>query len=283
VYKGLEPAVKRGTIKYIRVCEEIRSGLSELPNGEYRKDHNPFQDFYATPIHKVKGPHGWPSYVAKAVVGIAPVNEDGSATFLAPSGKVLYFQVLDEGFNELQRMRSVLQLQPGEKRSCIGCHEDRALPPSPVRTKATDQKPRNLVPPPWGAGPFSYEKIVQPVWDAKCVKCHNEKHEKGLDLTGRLDRERVPASYRTVIANGWVHYFNFRYNQRHTIAKPLTFGSLKSKLWKAHGVKGGHNKVKWTREEMRRVKCWIDLNCPLWPDYIFRPDRPEKRLKTSKE
>ncbi len=24
---------------------------------------------------------------------------------------------------------------------------------------------------------------------------------------------------------------------------------------------------------MRRVKCWIDLNCPLWPDYIFRPNR----------
>jgi hypothetical protein len=28
------------------------------------------------------------------------------------------------------------------------------------------------------------------------------------------------------------------------------------------------------RDEMHRVKCWIDLNCPLWPDYLFRPSRP---------
>jgi hypothetical protein len=25
---------------------------------------------------------------------------------------------------------------------------------------------------------------------------------------------------------------------------------------------------------MRAIKAWIDLNCPLWPDYIYRPDRP---------
>ena len=36
----------------------------------------------------------------------------------------------------------------------------------------------------------------------------------------------------------------------------------------------GHNDVRLTVEERRRVKCWIDLNCPLWPDYRFRPDRP---------
>lgn len=277
VYNGLGPSVKRGTIKYIRVCEEVRAGLSRLPNGEYRKDHVQFTDFYATPVHKLKGAHGWPSYVAKGVLGIVPVNEDGSASFFAPSGKVLYFQVLDKDFNEIQRMRSVIQLQPGEKRSCIGCHEDRMSSPSPVRTTATDQQPRKLIAPPWGAGPFSYEKIVQPVWDAKCIRCHNEKHKRGYNLTGGLDGNRVPASYRTVIDNGWVHYFNCRYNQRHTIAEPLTFGSVKSKLWKIHGTQKAHNDVKLTEEEMRRVKCWIDLNCPLWPDYLFRPDRPARQ------
>jgi hypothetical protein len=28
-----------------------------------------------------------------------------------------------------------------------------------------------------------------------------------------------------------------------------------------------------TLEESQRVKTWIDLNCPLWPDYINRPER----------
>ncbi len=41
-------------------------------------------------------------------------------------------------------------------------------------------------------------------------------------------------------------------------------------------------KKKLSREEMRRVKCWIDLNCPLWPDYIFRPSRPAHATKTAR-
>ena len=52
----------------------------------------------------------------------------------------------------------------------------------------------------------------------------------------------------------------------------MSFGTLKSKLWKV--LDAGHYDVKLTREEMRRVKCWIDLNVPLWPDYIERSKRP---------
>jgi hypothetical protein len=272
VYQGLSPAVARGKVKYIRVCQEVRSDLEELANGEYRKDHGPaFQDFYATPIHKVTGPFGWPSYVAKASLGLAPVEPDGSASFYAPAGKVLYFEALDEDFNELQRMRSVVQLQPGEQRSCIGCHEERTSPPPVRATLAARRLPSTLELPPWGAEPFSYEKVVQPVWDAKCVRCHDAADKRGFDLTGRLDGERVPASYRTLISGGWVHYFNWSYGQRHHKAEPVSFGTLKSKLWPI--LEAGHYDVRLTRDEMHRVKCWTDLNCPLWPDYTYRADR----------
>ena len=273
VYQGLEPVVKRGMVKYIRVCQELRADLIQLPNGEYQKDHEPFQDWYATPTHKVNGPYGWPSYVAKGDLGIAPVEKDGSASFYAPAGKVLYFQILDEDYNEIQRMRSVVQLQAGEKRGCIGCHENRMLaPPSPNRMPiAMRREPSTLQPPPWGAGPFSYEKVVQPVWDAKCIRCHDAKDEQQIDLTGALDGDGIPASYRTVIAKGWVHYFDYTWGREHSKAEPLSFGTVNSKLWKI--LDGGHYDVHLTSEEVHRVKCWIDLNCPLWPDYIFRPDR----------
>ena len=125
VYRGLEPKVKRGQVKYLRVCQEVRADLRQLAGGDYQQDHEQFLDWYATPVHKVSGPHGWPSYVAKGVVGLVPVEADGSANFFAPAGKVLYFQALDENFNELQRMRSVVQLHAGETRGCVGCHEDR--------------------------------------------------------------------------------------------------------------------------------------------------------------
>ncbi len=274
VYRGLEPIVRRGMVKYIRVCQEMRADLIQLPNGEYQNDHEPFEDWYATPIHKVSGPHGWPSYVAKSDLGIVPVEKDGSANFYAPSGKVLYFQALDSDFNEIQRMRSVVQLQAGEKRGCIGCHEDRmSAPPSANPTPlAMRREPSQLQPPPWGAGPFSYEKVVQPVWNARCVRCHDLNDKQGIDLTGALDADRVPASYRTVIEKGWVHYFDYAWGQEHSKAEPLSFGTVKSTLWQT--LDAGHYDVQLTGEEIRRVKCWTDLNCPLWPDYIFRLNRP---------
>lgn len=173
VYQGVEPAVKRGTAKYIRVCEEVHSGLEQRPDGSFRADYDPFQDFYASPTHKVTGPYGWPSYVAKASLGLAPVEADGSASFLAPAGKVLYFELRDEKYNELQRMRSVVQLQPGESRGCIGCHESRNSAPPTRLSLAMRRPPSRLELPPWGAVPYSYEKVVQPVLDARCVSCHN--------------------------------------------------------------------------------------------------------------
>jgi hypothetical protein len=272
VYEGLSSAVRRGAARYIRVCQEVRADLLRLPGGEYQKDHEPFMDWYATPVHLVSGPYGWPTYVAKGDLGLAPVEEDGSASFLAPAGKVLYFQLLDENFTELQRMRSVVQLQPGERRGCIGCHESRTAAP-PVRPVAALRRPPSVLePPPWGAGPFSYEKVVQPVWDARCVRCHDAADKKKLNLAATPDQDKVPASYRTLIEQGWVHYFNCQWGQEHARAAPLSFGTVKSRLWNV--LDAGHYDVKLTREDTQRIKCWIDLNCPLWPDYVFRANRP---------
>ncbi len=280
VYEGLSPTISRGKVKYLRVCQEVRADLEELQNGEYRNDHEPFQDFYATPIHLVNGPFGWPSYVAKASLGLAPVETDGSANFYAPAGKVLYFEALDEDFNELQRMRSVVQLQPGERRGCIGCHENRKSTPPQRVTIAAQRTPSSLEIEPWGAGPFSYERVVQPVWDAQCVRCHDAADQQNFNLSGTPDTDLVPASYRTLIAGGWVHHFDWGYAVRHYKAEPASFGTLKSKLWQV--LDAGHYDVKLTREEMQRVKCWIDLNCPLWPDYVFRPLRQSRVVQLSK-
>ncbi|MHB1034750.1 MAG: HzsA-related protein [Pirellulales bacterium] len=281
VYRGLEPAVPRGKVKYLRVCEEVRSPLDQLPNGAFRNDYDPFQDYYATPTHKVAGPYGWPSFVAKASLGIVPVEEDGSANFYVPANKVIYFQALDENLNELQRMRSVMQLQPGEKRSCIGCHEDRTMAPPLRPATALGREPRRLTPPSWGAEAFGFEKVVQPILTAKCATCHDAADKQGINLTGALDGERVPASYRTLVSQGWVHYFDMTWGREHWKAEPMSFGVLKSRLWKT--LEGDHYGVKLTSDEVHRLKCWIDLNCPLWPDYKFRLDRGADAASTRPE
>jgi len=280
VYRGIEPTVQRGTVKYLRIVEEVRSPLQQLADGNYRRDHPDFMKWYAAPVDVVSGPYGWPSYVAKASQGIVPVEDDGSASFYAPPGKTLFFQALDGDFNELQRMRSVVQFQPGESRSCIGCHESRGAAP-PLRVPlAFLRPPRDPEVPPWGGEPFSYEKAVQPVWDAKCVRCHDARDKQKIDLTGALDGERIPASYKTLIRQGWVHVLDMGYNSGgNEKREPLTFGTLKSKLF---GVLGkNHYEVKLTPHEIRRIKCWVDLNCPLWPDYVERSQRPGPPQKIS--
>ena len=226
-------------------------------------------------LYRVTEDAGWPTYVAKMSYGVAPVAEDGSANFLAPAGKQLYFQLLDEDFNEIQRMRSVVQLQPGELRGCIGCHENhQTASAAEGRRQAMKRPPDRLQPPPWGAVPFSYEKVVQPVWDHQCIACHDgTKKEARLDLRGNLDKERIPASYRSLIEGAWVHYFDFTWGMRPFKAEPLSFGTLQSRLWKVLGDQN-HAKIALARDEMQAVKAWVDLNCPLWPDYTFRLERP---------
>ncbi|MCL5099051.1 MAG: discoidin domain-containing protein [Candidatus Omnitrophica bacterium] len=278
VYQGLGDAVKAGSVKYLRVVQEVRSDLETLPNGKLKEDYPPFEDYYAAPTHKIQGPYGWPSFVAKGDYGLVPVEADGSANFYAPVGKALYFEALDGDFNEIQRMRSLTQLQPGEVRSCIGCHEHRVLAPTPNRPLAMQREPSHPQPPEWGAGPFSYAKVVQPVWDRNCVQCHNAEDKKGFNLTGTLDADRVPASYRALITKGWVHYFSYQWGEEHNLAAPLTFGTVKSKLWPL--LDAGHHDVKLTEEEKRRIKCWTDLDCPLWPDYRYRLNRPSLAATT---
>lgn len=315
VYVGLGSTVARGRAKYLRVAEEVPATLETLSCGQYRADHPPFSDFYAGPVRLVHGPKqsfdtrtpnaplvglktnhnwtdlvskiapglyrvqgssGWTSYVAKASLGTVPIAEDGSANFLAPAGKVLYFQLLDAQFNELQRMRSVIQLQPGERRSCVGCHDNRNASPPPDARLALTRTPRKLDPPPWGTGALDYQRVVQPVLDAHCVRCHNGRESQPSDLSGTLDTDRVPASYRTLIEGGWVHYFDFTYGMRHFKAEPLSFGTLQSRLWEVLADKQ-HEEVSLDTDAMRAIKAWVDLNCPLWPDYIYRPDRPGTR------
>jgi hypothetical protein len=281
VYAGISPPVERGQVAYLRIACEVRAGLTQLEDGSYRQDHEPFMHWYAGPVDKVAGPFGWPSYVAKASLGLVPVEPDGSAHFRVPAGKVVYFQALDKDLNELQRMRSVVQLQPGEKRSCIGCHDDRRTAPAVARKLALRREADTPQPPPWGAVPFAYEEVVQPVLDRHCTRCHNPQHPKSLDLTGTLDADRIPASYKTLIRSGLVHHLDYQYNAGGNEKKPpLSFGVLQSRLVKV--LEAGHHQVSLTPDEWHAIKCWIDLNCPLWPDYQLREERPGPELATGK-
>ncbi|MEI6646412.1 MAG: LamG-like jellyroll fold domain-containing protein [bacterium] len=173
------PTVKRGTIKWLRVLEET-SRVSGTAGG------NGFNQTFS-----ISAALAWS---AKIFHGMVPVEEDGSVYFEAPSGRALYFQLLDKDYKMVRGMRTFIQAAPGTTRSCAGCHE--YAPKAMGMPRLTDRKPKQLKPESWGTGWVDYTRLIQPIWDAKCVSCHGGENgmAKGLDLSA-----------------GWTEVFNISY------------------------------------------------------------------------
>ena len=134
------------------------------------------------------------------LLGVAPVAEDGSAYFVVPANRNVYFEALDSDGWEVQRMRSVVCLKPGEARSCIGCHEPRNMAPPATAATALRGRPSRPVPPPWGNRIVSYLRDVQPVLNAHCTRCHDGSQPKRCDLRGTLDAKSLSPSEKWVIS-----------------------------------------------------------------------------------
>ena len=109
---------------------------------------------------------GFVSYDAgKFVLGTVPVEEDGSAHFVAPAGVPLWFQALGEDGRAIQTMRSATYLQGGEMQACIGCHERRIGTPSNYAVLAARRSPSKIRLGVEGSWPFRFDRLVQPTLD----------------------------------------------------------------------------------------------------------------------
>jgi hypothetical protein len=265
VYNGLEPQVRRGEVKTIRVVRELHKPLRIDPGLRAFGFQFPVISCGAT-------------YAAKDVLGEVPVEADGSACFRVPSGVPIYFMALDAEGRAVQRMRSFTHLMPGEVQGCIGCHEHRQQASRPqLGTAYTLREPRDLQPPPWGTGGFDYSRVVQPVLDKHCIKCHNSiDPPQQIDLTGgKTDFFNV--SYECLARENqgrrgspyvsWIPTYN---GQEWNILEitPKTWGSPVSRLAEVvlsgHPDKDGKRRFEMDEASRRGVLAWIDLNVPYY-------------------
>lgn len=265
VYNGLEPQVERGEVKRIRVVRELAKPIRIDPSLRAFGFQFPVISCGAT-------------YAGKDVLGEIPVNDDGSACFKVPSGIPIYFMALDSDGRAVQRMRSFTHLMPGETQGCIGCHENRLDASRPqLGPEFFRQSPRELEAPEWGRGGFDYARVVQPVLDKHCVKCHNPvDHPKHLDFTGgRTDYFNV--SYDVLARSGqggrgtyfvnWIPTYN---GQEWNILEvaPKTWGSpvslLADIILTGHPDADGKPRISLSDTERRRIFAWIDLNVPYY-------------------
>ncbi len=266
VYVGLAPHVQRGRIKQIAIVQELEKSVRAEVSRRSFGFQFPTVSCGAT-------------YSPKKVWGYAKVEADGSANFRVPARVPIYFMALDEHGRALQRMRSHTHLMPDERQSCVGCHADRntVAAAGGARPTAAIRAPQELDKPEWGVGGFSYARIVQPVLDEHCVKCHSPGGKAAkIDLSGDktdffnvsydvLARERWGREGSPYVS--WIPTYN---GHEANILKvtPKTWGSPVSKL--ANVVLSGHPdaegkpRVRLPDAAKRRIFAWIDLNVPYY-------------------
>lgn len=199
---------------------------------------------------------------AKACLGTVPVEADGSAYFRVPVNVPILFQSLTADGAALQGMRSVTYTAPGEQLMCNGCHDQRVGAPLPSgQPLAMKRAPSAITPGPDGTYPFSYPRLVQPIFDTTCVNCHTTAraaNKKAPDLRAgewQKDKNHFYTSFNAL--RPYVHFYdNYYWVESYTV--PGQFGARASKLYRM--LKAGHHDVTLSDDAWRRLIIWMDSN-----------------------
>ncbi|MCX7043862.1 MAG: hypothetical protein NTX50_00050, partial [Candidatus Sumerlaeota bacterium] len=268
VYGGLYD-VPKGTIKFLRVLEQVpRPWSARKPGTEECYDQQ----------HAVisKDTH----LGLKVLHGVVPVEEDGSAYFTIPADKNIFLEALDENYMEIQRMRTYVNLRPGETRSCIGCHEQREWAPAVKPAAALRHAPVAPSPQPGDSGPrpIDYVADIQPILDKHCISCHSGAAAKGkLELTGEMTTF-FNRSYENILARKLVTTIGENHPKTGNVdlVAPKSLGSHNSKLVSI--VLKGNKEYKLTREELIRLFTWVDTNAQYYGSYFGRRNLKNKNL-----
>ncbi len=133
----------------------------------------------------------------RALIGMAPVDPDGSFRIRVPANTPISFATLDAQGRGFVVKRTHLYVRPGEEFDrCVGCHEDRAAG-GPVPTNpnpmAASHAPFDLNLPASQFTVINYRDDIGPIVAAKCASCHRPV-VVGPDTTvaGNLDLTAVP-------------------------------------------------------------------------------------------
>jgi hypothetical protein len=281
---------------------DVLQGVPDLPREQVRylrviqQDAKTYSTWMKTFRHSGPPVSVVQEETVKRIVSVVPVEADGSVHFAAPTGQSVYFQLLDEHYRALQTMRSFTGLMPGERRGCVGCHEQHSTTAAgPRRATAPARAPTPLSPPPWGTASISFERFVQPVLDRACGTCHQGDGEgrKTLDLTLRPGVDVFKEPYLTLVGQAaWavgapgagpdspgygaaspipVETLDPTMNDPRGLAtlRPLAYLSPRSRLIDI-AMSDKHHGVKVDPEDRQRLIAWVDACSPYMGDVELR-------------
>lgn len=256
----------------------VYDSLIPLPAGTKVKELRIWQVYPKTtplatdPIVSYEGTESsWSGRNTRGLLGSVPVEEDGSASFYMPPGKVVFFQLVDDTGTAIQTMRSDTFLIPGQNRLlCQGCHEPaRQAAPNPEGVPlALRRAPSTITPDPaQGSRPVSFPRLIQPILDNKCISCHNGSQKPDLRKGNPDYSTKWFSSYKNL--QSYVSLYDASYsgaNWDHVYPRtePGKFGAKASKLYQK--LKTGHGNL--TASELHSFVVWMDSGiAPFFGDY----------------
>jgi hypothetical protein len=156
--------INPGTIKYVRVVEGI-------PLEEKVKSSN-YQHNFKNRLNPA--PNFSPAQSPQRIVGVAPVENDGSFQVRVPAETPLTFQMLDKNYMAIRTQNTWTLVMGNENRGCIGCHENRELSPPNIMIEAVTKPPVELISPVEQRRIVDFRNQIAPVIASKCAisGCH---------------------------------------------------------------------------------------------------------------
>lgn len=197
------------------------------------------------------------TFTLERIVGLLPVEEDGSVYMKLPKNRSFFFVALDKDMSAIQRMQSFTSVRGGEVISCIGCHEKRTETPTydnQLHTPLALRKPP-VSPVPIAGIPevMDFPRDIQPILDKHCLKCHNgDSRSGGRNLSG--DQGSVYShSYFSLVsglqisdgADSWIKRNGSR-----------VIGDSSSELIKK--ILNRHHDVALNVDEINKIRFWIN-------------------------
>ncbi|MFQ5649859.1 MAG: hypothetical protein ACE5IY_07945 [bacterium] len=208
-----------------------------------------------------RGPIGGNSFEQKRIIGVAPVQPDGSFSVRVPANIPISFNTLDSLGRAIVIKRNWVTIRPGEAfPRCTGCHGPRGQESGNSSPMAATLPATDLVGPQDGRQNVSFGFAIEPIISSKCVSCHS-----GATPGGNLDLNLSKDVNEPLFSLAYLNLFEMEDNagSRFRSTPRSRKSRLINRLLGLEEFQGagphpdGENTL--TDDEIRQFVNWVDL------------------------